>query len=128
MRVAGGAANSARYQVLGASSVSIPFKEVAQALQRGTVMSSKAWNGLPEDIQNIILAAWNDNIDSARQIVADRQESAAEEEKQNGVEVVGSPGDLSRMREKLMQEQDRLVTELKVAPALVEKAQAALGN
>jgi C4-dicarboxylate-binding protein DctP len=164
MRVPGGAANSARYQVLGASSVSIPFKEVAQALQRGTVdgmlsthesvraskfwdagvkyayddyqafyqyvpmMSSKAWNGLPADIQQIVLDAWDANIDAGRKIAAARQKSAVEEERENGIEViVGSAEDLAKMRAKLMQEQDRLVTELRIDPALVEKAKTALG-
>lgn len=37
MRVPGGAANVQRYKVFGASPVSIPFSDVPQALQRGTV-------------------------------------------------------------------------------------------
>lgn len=37
MRVPGGAANVQRYKVFGANPVSIPFSDVPQALQRGTV-------------------------------------------------------------------------------------------
>ena len=37
MRAPGGAANIARFEVLGASAISIPFADVPQALQRGTV-------------------------------------------------------------------------------------------
>jgi C4-dicarboxylate-binding protein DctP len=92
------------------------------------MMSSKAWNGLPADIQQIVLDAWDANIDAGRKIAAARQKSAVEEERENGIEViVGSAEDLAKMRAKLMQEQDRLVTELRIDPALVEKAKTALG-
>ncbi len=37
MRAPGGASNIARFEVLGAAAVSIPFADVPQALQRGTV-------------------------------------------------------------------------------------------
>lgn len=164
MRVPGGPVNLARYKAFGSAPVSIPFAEVSQALQRGTVdgmlsthesvraskfwdsgvkyayndnqafyqyvpmVSGKAWASLPADIQQIIVDAWEDNLDAARETAAARQASAAEEEAANGVEIVdGAPADLAAMREKLMAEQDRLAEELRVDPALVAKAMATLG-
>ena len=80
MRVPGGAANVQRYKVFGANPVSIPFSDVPQALQRGTVdgiwstqesvRSAKMWDsGIRygfEDRQSYLqyvpmvsLSAWN---------------------------------------------------------------------
>ncbi len=164
MRAPGGAVNLARFKAFGATAISIPYAELAQALQRGTVdgmlsthesvraakmwdagvryayddyqafyqyvpmMSAKAWNKLPEDIQRIITETWDANVDTARERAAERQASAVVEEAVNGIKLVkGSEEDLVAMRKKLMREQDALAEELRVDPALVAKAMQTLG-
>ncbi len=165
MRAPGGAVNLARFKAFGAAAVSIPFADLAQALQRGTVdgmlsthesvraskfwdsgiqyayddyqafyqyvpmISAKAWNKLPADIQRIITDAWEANVDAARELAAERQRSAVVESAANGIErVVGTPEDLATMRGKLMRDQDALAEKLRVDPALVAKAMRVLGH
>ena len=90
MRVPGGAANVQRYKVFGASPVSIPFSDVPQALQRGTVdgiwstqesvRSAKLWeSGIKfafEDRQAYLqyvpmvnLAKWNSYPDDIKALI-----------------------------------------------------------
>jgi len=92
MRVPGGAANVQRYNTFGANPVSIPFSDVPQALQRGTVdgiwstqesvRSAKLWesgiNYAFEDRQSylqyvpmISLAAWNEYPEDIQTLIID---------------------------------------------------------
>lgn len=92
MRVPGGAANVQRYNTFGANPVSIPFSDVPQALQRGTVdgiwstqesvRSAKLWeSGISyafEDRQSylqyvpmISLAAWNEYPEDIQTLITD---------------------------------------------------------
>jgi len=165
MRAPGGAVNLARFKAFGAAAVSIPFADLAQALQRGTVdgmlsthesvraskfwdsgiryayddyqafyqyvpmMSGRAWNRLPADIQRLITDTWEANVDEARELAAERQRSAVQESAANGVErIIGTPADLALMREKLMRDQDKLAEELRVDPKWVAQAMRALGQ
>lgn len=95
MRVPGGAANVQRYNTFGANPVSIPFPDVPQALQRGTVdgiwstqesvRSAKLWeSGISyafEDRQAylqyvpmISLAAWDNYPEDIRNLITDTWE------------------------------------------------------
>ena len=95
MRVPGGAANMQRYSTFGANPVSIPFPDVPQALQRGTVdgiwstqesvRSAKLWeSGISyafEDRQAYLqyvpmvsLAAWNKYPEDIRNLIIDTWE------------------------------------------------------
>ena len=91
------------------------------------VMSKKAWDSLPEDIQTLIVETWEAKVDAVRDTAAGRQQSAREEAEANGINrVVGSPEDLAKMREKLMGTQDALVEELRIDADLVKKAEETL--
>ena len=164
MRAPGGAVNLARFKAFGAAAVSIPFADLPQALQRGTVdgflsthesvrsaklwdsgvkyayddyqafyqyvpmVSARAWNKLPGDIQRIITDTWNANVDKARDMAAARQASAVAEGAANGIKLVkGTAQDLAVMRRQLMLNQDALATELRVDAALVARAMTTLG-
>ena len=92
MRVPGGAANMQRYSTFGSNPVSIPFSDVPQALQRGTVdgiwstqesvRSAKLWeSGISyafEDRQAYLqyvpmvsLAAWNKYPEDIQNLIVD---------------------------------------------------------
>lgn len=95
MRVPGGAANMQRYSTFGSNPVSIPFSDVPQALQRGTVdgiwstqesvRSAKLWeSGISyafEDRQAYLqyvpmvsLAAWNKYPEDIQNLILDTWE------------------------------------------------------
>ncbi len=164
MRAPGGAINVARFKVFGSTAVSIPFSDVPQALQRGTVdgmlstnesvrsaklwdsgikyafnnniafyqyipmMSANAWNKLPQDLQKIVTDTWNAKVDEARDLAAQRQASAVEEARSNGVvHVNATAADTVKVRSTLMAAQDDLVAEMRIDPALVALARKDLG-
>ncbi len=156
MRVPGGAANVHRYKTFGANPVSIPFSDVPQALQRGTVdgmwstqesvrsaklwesginyafedrqaylqyvpmISLKAWDSYPEDVQNLITGTWADMIGDVRQVAMDTQLKAREIAAENGVTTVDpKPEDLARMRAKLLEGQNEVIGDLGIDPDFV---------
>ena len=164
IRAPGGAAFIARFNAFGATGVSIPFPDVPQALQRGTVdgvstthesvrsaklwdaglryaiddyqvfnqyipvVSAKAFNKLPEDLQVILRQAWLDSVDKARDLAAKRQASAMKEGANNGMShFIASKEDRTAMRERLMEVQSTLIRELRIDPVLVELAKTDLG-
>lgn len=165
MRAPGGAANIARLKAQGVAGVSIPFPDVPQALQRGTVdglltthesvrsaklwdsglkysfsdnhafyqylpmVSRKAWDKLPADLQKLVTDTWNSKVDDARDLAAERQASAREDGAKMGMtQRDASPEERAAMRAKLMADQDVLVKELRINPDLVKKALAAMGE
>lgn len=165
MRVPGGAANVQRYTTFGANPVSIPFSDVPQALQRGTVdgiwstqesvrsaklwesgisyafedrqaylqyvpmISLAAWNKYPKDIQDLIVDTWEDMIQEVRGVAKERQLKAREIGAKNGVTTVDpAPGDLSRMRDKLLAGQSQVVKELGIDPDFVAMVEAELSK
>lgn len=100
MRVPGGAANMQRYSTFGSNPVSIPFSDVPQALQRGTVdgiwstqesvRSAKLWeSGISyafEDRQAYLqyvpmvsMAAWNKYPEDIQNLITDTWEDMIED-------------------------------------------------
>ena len=119
-----------------------------QALQRGTVdaranknayvsqhsfsqylptVSGKSWAKYPKDIQDLITTTWAAKVDSLRKRAKERQESAKEDAKKNGIVVVEPPADdLKAARTKLMAKQPELIKELNIDPAFVTLVEASL--
>lgn len=165
MRAPGGAANLARFKAFDATAVSIPFSDLAQALQRQTVdgvltthesarsaklwdsglkycyednqtlfqyvpvMSAQAWDRLGEEGQELLTSLWEEKVDGVRALAVERQQSARVEGAENGIETIeASAEDLAAMRTKLMADQDALVEELRIDPAIVELAQSTLAS
>jgi C4-dicarboxylate-binding protein DctP len=165
IRIPGGSANVARYQVLDANPVKIAWPDVPSALQRGTidglfttfestrsaklwdsgvkyayvnnqtflqylpVVSGKAWASYPKDIQDLIVSSWAEKVGGLRDRADERQSSAREDAKKNGITVnVASKEDLEATRARLMAKQDELVKELKIDPALVKAITATLAG
>ncbi len=164
MRSPGGTSNNARLKAMGASAVSIPFPDVPQALQKGTVdgivtthesvraaqlwdaglkysfddyqafnqyvplMSKKAWDQLPQDLQAVVRKAYAAHIPAARAMAAERQKSSMLEEASHGIKnVVPSEDAREAMREKLMKDQGSLVKELRIDPKVIDLAKQDLG-
>ena len=91
------------------------------------VMSRRAWDGLPEDLQKLIVETWEAKVDSVRALAKERQQSARADAEKNGINrVVGSPEDLAKMREKLMATQAQLVEDLRIDADLVKRAEETL--
>lgn len=165
MRAPGGAANLARFKAFGATAASIPFSDLAQALQRKVVdgvltthesvrssklwdsglkycfqdnqtlfqyvpvMSASAWDSLGAEGQDLLTRLWEEKVDGVRALAVERQDEAQVEGAKNGIETIdATKEDLALMREKLMADQDALVEELRIDPAIVEMAQATLAS
>jgi TRAP-type C4-dicarboxylate transport system substrate-binding protein len=163
IRIPGGAANIARYDLLGGAGVKIAWPDVPQALQRGTVdglattfesvrsaklwdsgvknayvsqhsfsqylptVSAKSWAKYPQDIQDLITTTWAAKVDSLRARAKERQESAKEDARKNGIVIVEpSADDLAGARKKLMAQQDVLIKELDIDPGFIKLIEASL--
>lgn len=93
------------------------------------MISLKSWNKYPKDIQELIVKVWADKIDGLRDLAAERQKSALEDGRKNGMTInAPSKEDTVATRKKLMAKQDELVKSLKIDPALAKRIEAALGG
>jgi len=93
------------------------------------MISAKSWAKYPKDIQDLIVKVWADEINAIRDDAENRQLSATEDAKKNGVTIVYPPKeDLAAARKLLMSKQDELAAELKIDPALVKRVMATLGD
>lgn len=92
------------------------------------MVSESFWKKLGPDLQKIVSDLWASHIDLWRKDMADSQAESLETMKKAGVKVV-SPGaaSLEAVRNKLMATQEAVIKELKLDPALVAQANAALG-
>jgi len=93
------------------------------------VMSMRAWNKLPADIQKLIVDTWEANVDSVRKTAEKRQNSARVDGAKNGIaRIDATTADLDSMRKKLLATQDALIKKLRMDPALVKRAEALLAQ
>ncbi|MGE0765260.1 MAG: TRAP transporter substrate-binding protein DctP [Hyphomicrobiaceae bacterium] len=93
------------------------------------LISAKSWAKYPPEIQNVITSVWEEQIDGIRNLAEERQKSATEDAKKQGMTVVIPPkADLERARKLLLSKQDALIQDLKIDPALVTQIVAALGE
>ncbi|MGI9434513.1 MAG: TRAP transporter substrate-binding protein DctP [Geminicoccaceae bacterium] len=118
---------SVRSAKLWDSGLKYAYDDDQSFFQYVPVMSRRAWDQLPEDLQTLIVDTWEAKVDSVRELAAERQKSAREEGAANGIKLTrASDDDLVAMREKLMASQPGLVEELRIDGDLVAKAGSAL--
>ncbi len=90
-------------------------------------ISGKSWAKYPKDIQDLIVSSWEAKVDELRKRARERQASAREDAKKNGITVVDpTPDDIGAARTKLLATQAALIKELKIDPAWVKLAEEAL--
>jgi C4-dicarboxylate-binding protein DctP len=93
------------------------------------LISAKSWAKYPAEIQTLITTVWEEKIGGIRALAADRQKSALEDAKKQGITVVDPPrADLESARKLLLSKQDELIKELNIEPALVKQIVATLGD
>lgn len=90
-------------------------------------ISGKSWAKYPKEIQDLITSTWAAKVDSLRERARQRQASAKEDAKKNGINVVEpSAEDLAAARKKLMAKQDALVKELEIDAGFMKLVEASL--
>ena len=120
---------SVRSAKLWDSGLRYAYDDYQSFFQYVPVMSKRAWDGLPEDIQTLIVDTWEAKVDSVRALARERQQSAREDGAANGIKRHdASAEDLAAMRAKLMAGQAELVEELRIDAELVGKAEAVLAT
>ena len=78
------------------------------------IISVKTWDKYPKEIQELITRVWSENIDRLRDLAEERQNSATEDAKKNGITVViPTKADTEATRAKLLGAQDDLVKTLR---------------
>ena len=98
-------------------------------LQYVPMVGRPTWDRLGPDLQRIVVETWADTVGSARKLAADRQKSAAEEGRENGIRAVSpSPGEIAAFRSELMRKQDSIIEDSRIDPAFAAKAEAVLGK
>ena len=92
------------------------------------MLSEAFWKKLGPDLQKAVTSAWASKIDGWRKEMAASQAESVDIMKKAGIKiVVPEPSALAATRTKLMATQDAVMKELKLDPALVAQANAALG-
>lgn len=120
---------SVRSAKLWDSGLRYAYDDYQSFFQYVPVMSKRAWDGLPEDIQTLIVDTWEANVDKVRALAKERQQSARADGAANGIKRIdASEADLAAMRDKLTAEQDDLVEELRIDADLVKEAEAVLAT
>lgn len=120
---------SVRSAKLWDSGLKYAYDDYQAFFQYVPVMSKRAWDGLPEDIQKLITDTWEAKVDSVRALARERQLSAREDGAANGIKRTdASADDLAAMRNSLLSGQSDLVEELRIDPDLVSKAEAVLAT
>jgi TRAP-type transport system periplasmic protein len=90
-------------------------------------VSAKSWAKYPPELQNLIVSTWAAKVDSLRERAKQRQESAKEDAKKNGIAVIEpTAADLAAARSKLMAKQDALVKELEIDSGFLKLVEASL--
>jgi TRAP-type transport system periplasmic protein len=92
------------------------------------MMSAAFWKKLGPDLQKMVTDMWASKIGDWRTAMATSQAGAVDIMRKAGITiVVPEPSVLEATRQKLMTTQDAVIKELKLDPALVAQANAALG-
>ena len=101
-------------------------------LHYAPMVSKKFWNSLPDDMRQLFVDVWNDHIPQQRALARKLQAEAELEmerlyKKKGGSIWRPSESTLKRWRAKVMPAQEKLIKDLKLDRALVDKAAAMLG-
>jgi len=92
------------------------------------LVNLKFWDGLPPDLQKIILDVWKEHVPKQREMARREQNEAEEIMKSKGVEIYKpSDEELAKWRKHIMPIQDKLSKDLKHDPELVKLAIKTLG-
>ncbi|MGI9380315.1 MAG: TRAP transporter substrate-binding protein DctP [Methyloligellaceae bacterium] len=120
---------SVRSAKLWDSGLKYAYDDYQGFFQYVPVMSKRAWDKLPKDLQDLIVSTWEAKVDEMRKFAEERQNSARSDGAKNGIQRTdASDADIAAMRTKLMKGQADLVTKLKMDPAFIAKINAALGS
>ncbi len=93
------------------------------------LINQRSFDKLPEDLQNLLSATWDEMVDGERDFAAQRQQDARALNAENGIVTSDpSPEALAAMRQKLVAAQPALVEELGMNPEFVAKLTAAAGQ
>lgn len=118
---------SVRSAKLWDSGLKFSFEDNQGYFQYVPMMSKRAWDRLPPDLQDLVVSSWEDSIDANRKAAADRQASAKADAEKNGIKTrAATKEQLKEMRAKLLAVQPEVVDALNMDADFVARAQAAL--
>jgi C4-dicarboxylate-binding protein DctP len=84
---------------------------------------------LPDDLRNMVVALWADNIATYRQNMRGAQEKALTTLTEHGLTTVTPPpAEIAALRKRMMPDQDQLMKDLKMSPALAAMLHEDLGD
>lgn len=91
------------------------------------MMSKRAWDRLPKELQDLVVSSWEERIDINRKTAMERQASAQADAEKNGISTrAATPEQLKAMRAKLLAVQPGIVEALSMDADFVKRAQAAV--
>ncbi len=93
------------------------------------MIGKPTWDKLEPDLQQTILNTWAETVDDARLLAARRQQEAREENIANGIQTVqADKAELTAFRDNLVLQQDSIVEAVRMDPAFVARAAAAIDD
>lgn len=102
--------------------VSWVFEDREYFPQYVPIIAGKLWNSLSEDLQQTIIATWEEQVTSARALAAEAQDEARAALKSHGIGITTpSPAILAGARQRLMAQQEALVEALGIDPVLAHQ-------
>ncbi|MEZ5856767.1 MAG: hypothetical protein R3D67_19225 [Hyphomicrobiaceae bacterium] len=120
---------SVRSAKLWDSGLKFAFENNQSFTQYVPIMSQRSWKKYPKDIQDLIVKVWAEKIDGVRDLAEQRQKSATEEAKKQGIAVnIPTKEDTAATRKLLLSAQDKLIKQLKINPELVKQMAKAMGD
>lgn len=120
---------SVRSSKLFDSGIKYGFEDRQAFLQYVPMISRKAWDSYPPDLQDLIQTTWNDLVSEARKNALGLQEEARQSNADNGIETVDpDPEALAETRAKLMATQPALIEELGISKEFAELVEAELAK
>ncbi len=120
---------SVRSAKLWDSGLKFAFENNQSFTQYVPIMAERSWKKYPKEIQDLIVKVWAEKIGPIRDLAEQRQKSATEDAKKQGITVaIPTKEDTAATRAKLMSAQDKLVEQLKINPELVKQMAKAMGD
>lgn len=93
------------------------------------LINQRSFDELPEDLRELLVATWDENVDGQRAFAAQRQLDARETNASHDIKTADpTPEDLAEMRGKLLAAQPALIDQLGVDPDFVAAIAAKLGE
>ena len=93
------------------------------------LINQQAYDKLPVDMQKVLTDTWDQIVDEERDDAAQRQQDAQELNASHGIKTVDPSAEaLAAMRQKLLEAQPGLVSELGMDPEFVTQVQAVIDN